>query len=73
MSNAVHRSTTKDAPNRVWLAWLGLPLLFIGCGLLTVAVVELATNKSISAVTGIIGFPLMLIGLILIALKVRAG
>jgi hypothetical protein len=73
MSNAVHRSTTKDAPNRAWLAWLGLPLLFIGCGLLTVAVVELATNKSISAVTGIIGFPLMLIGLILIALKVRAG
>jgi hypothetical protein len=73
MSSAVHRSTAKDAPERAWLVWLGLPLLFIGCGLLTVAVVELASNKSISAVTGIIGLPLMLIGLILVALKVRAG
>ena len=73
MSNAIHRANTKDAPERTWLVWLGLPLLFIGCGLLTVAVVELASNKSISAVTGIIGGPLALIGFVLIALKVRAG
>jgi hypothetical protein len=73
MSNAIHRATTKDAPDRTWLVWLGLPLFFIGCGVLTVAVVELASNTSISTVTGVLGGPLTLIGFVLIGLKVRAG
>jgi hypothetical protein len=73
VSNAIHRAPTKDAPDKSWLVWLGLPLFFIGCGCLTVAVVELASNHSISAVAAIIGVPLTLIGFVLIALKVRAG
>ena len=73
MSNAIHRADTKDSAARNWLVWLGLPLFFIGCGCLTVAVVELASNTSISAVTAVIGVPLTLIGFVLIAMKVRAG
>jgi hypothetical protein len=68
MSNVGHQSTTEDGPQRAWLVWLGLPLLFIGCGLLTVAVVELASNKSISAVTAIIGGPLVVLGMAFLVL-----
>ncbi len=70
MSNAVEQPDT-DENGRPWLVWLGLPLLFIGCGLLTVAVVELASNKSISAVTSIIGGPMAIVGLIFLVLYSR--
>lgn len=71
MSNAVPRSSSEDGPERAWLVWLGLPLLFIGCGLSTVAVVELASNKSISAVTAIIGVPLVILGFLFLVLHGR--
>ena len=54
-----------------WRRGSALLVFFIGCGLLTVAVVELASNKSISAVTSIIGGPLVVIGLAVVIVSGR--
>ncbi len=69
--NTGDRAYARDASKQPSSAWLGMVVFFIGCGLLTVAVVELASNKHISAVTAIIGGPLAIIGLAVMIISGR--
>ncbi len=71
--NTGDRAYAKDAGKQALAVWVSLPVFFVGCGLLTVAVVELASNKSVSAVTAIIGGPLVIIGLAVLILRGRLG
>lgn len=65
------RAYARDAKKQTLMVWISLPVFFIGCGLLTVAVVELASNKHISAVTAVIGGPLVVIGLAVLIIRGR--
>lgn len=67
--NTGDRVYARDAAKQPWPVWVGLAVFLIGCGCFTVAVVELASNKSISAIAAIIGVPLFIIGLSLVVLK----
>jgi pheromone shutdown protein TraB len=62
--NTGDQAYARDAKLQPAVAWLALFVFFIGCGCFTVAVVELAGNKSTSAVAALIGAPLFLIGLV---------
>lgn len=62
--NTGDRAYARDARLQPAVAWIALLVFFIGCGCFTVAVVELASNKSISAIAALIGAPLFVIGLV---------
>lgn len=67
------RAYARDAGRQGRGAWVGMGFLFLACTAFTVAVVSLASDKSISAIFGIIGVPLFIIGLVLVIVDGRTG
>lgn len=61
----------RDAARQPVTAWVGMLLLFAGCSALTVAVVSLASDTYVSAVFGIVGAGLFIVGLVLVIARAR--
>lgn len=69
--NTGDRAYARDADLQPWLAWIGLGMFFLGCGALTVAVVALAGDRTITLVAALIGGPLFVVGLVTLVVTGR--
>ncbi len=59
----------RDARSQPILAWVGLAALLLGAGLLTVAVVYLASDQRVSLIVGAVGLVVTIVGLTLMVTR----